>query len=135
MRTKQIKNSSTNYEKPDVIVDFEYTKGLLFLIIENIGKASAYNISIKFNKTIRGIQKQNKFNLMKIFQSLQFLPPQKKITVFVDTFSSYLIHKQPLALKITITFLDENKINFKRRIEHDLSIYRDFIDFPDKYTI
>ncbi len=50
-------------KNPDVIIDFEYDDddddddGLLFIVIENTGDDSAYDVAVKFNKKILGIQK------------------------------------------------------------------------------
>src|SRR5689334_9633064 len=38
--------------RPEVIVDFDYEEGLLFASISNVGGASAYAISVKFDKKV-----------------------------------------------------------------------------------
>lgn len=63
--------------KPEVILDFEYdndnssgnggSDGILYIIIENIGLSSAYNISIKFDKEITGVEGEKNISAMKIF--------------------------------------------------------------------
>ena len=130
-RTNLKENPNTNIETnraeriPDVIVDFEYEKGLLFLIIENIGIDSAYDTEIRFNKKILGVQKTKEISSLGILQSLKFLPPGKKIKIFVDSFQFYLAGKQPLQLRINISFKNKLKQIFENTIQHDLSIYKE----------
>jgi|SRR6187200_3255776 hypothetical protein len=128
--TKRIENQD---HAPEVILDFEYdnNNGLLFVIIENIGASSAYRVSVKFNKEITGIHGERKITEMNIFKYLEFLPPRKKIRIFVDIFSSYLIREQPLLITTTILYSNKNNQKFQDVIEHNLSIYKDMIDIKD----
>ena len=114
---------------PEVIVDFEYDNGgLLFVIIQNIGLSSAYQTSIKFDSEITGIGGEKKLTDMSIFKCLEFLPPGKRIRVFVDTFLSYLNRKQPLVVNTTISYSNKSKQKIQEIIKHDLSIYKGIVD-------
>lgn len=114
--------------QPEVIVDFEYEKGLLFIIIENIGESQAHDVSIRFNKRIVGMQNTKMISTLKIFESLKFLPPGKKIKILVDTFQSYVYHKQPMEIRLDVTFRNKTDRQFKNVIIHDLSIYNDLAE-------
>ena len=118
---------SLDEKQPEVIVDFEYENGFLFIVIENIGSDSAYDISEKFEKSILGMQK-NKISSLKIFRSLRFLPPKKKIRILVDSYQSYVHNKQPLTVKVDIRFKNKTGERFKNSILHDLSIYKDLTE-------
>jgi hypothetical protein len=108
-------------------VDFEYDdNGILYIIIENIGPSSAYRLSIKFDKEITGVEGEKEISAMKIFDHIEFLPPHKKIRIFVDTFVSYILRKQPLIIEATVIFSNKNNREFQHVIKHDLSIYKDF---------
>jgi hypothetical protein len=108
-------------------LDFEYDdNGILYIIIENIGLSSAYKVSIRFDKEITGIEGEKKISAMKIFDCIEFLSPHKKIRIFVDTFVSYLLRKQPLIIGATINYSNKNNKEFQNVIKHDLSIYKDF---------
>jgi hypothetical protein len=128
------KTRSRSVEKqhlvPEVILDFEYDNndGFLFIIIENIGVSSAFKISVKFDKEITGIQGEKKVTDMNIFRCLEFLPPGKKIRIFVDRFSSYLIREQPLLITTTVHYSNKNNRKFRDLMMHNLSIYKDMID-------
>jgi hypothetical protein len=131
MTSKRSKFDGERGSTPEVILDFEYDNkngGLLFVIIENVSLSSAYNISIKFDHEIIGLQGEKKITDMEIFRSLKFLPPGKKIRIFIDTFFSYLIRKQPLAVGTTILYSNKYKQRFRDLIKHDISIYKDIVD-------
>jgi hypothetical protein len=67
---------------------------------------------------------------------LKFLPPGKKIKVFVDLFQFYLAGKQPMQIKTDIFFRNEIKQTFQNSIQHDLSIYKDFVEiYHNKETV
>jgi hypothetical protein len=139
-RSKSIIKDSEESRKPEVILDFEYDNsssggggggsaaaaGILYIIIENIGLSSAYNISIKFDKEITGVEGNKKISAMKIFDRIEFLPPYKKIRIFVDTFVSYMIRRQPLVITTMIRYSDKENRKIQEVIKHDLSIYQDF---------
>ena len=127
-----VKNSKIENPKleknPDVIIDFEYNdEGLLFIVIENIGNDSAYNTSVKFNKKILGMQKTKNISSLRIFQTLKFLPPGKKIKMLVDLFQFYLACNQPMKISTVIFFRNKSEQRFQNSIQHDLSIYKDFV--------
>lgn len=46
----------TQLRSPDVIVDFVYEEGKLFVLIENIGSAPAHHVSTEFEPALRGAQ-------------------------------------------------------------------------------
>jgi len=127
----EIKNNFKPEKNPDVIIDFEYNKGSLFIVIENIGNDSAYDTSVKFNKKILGMQKTKNISSLRIFQSLKFLPPGKKIKILVDLFQFYLLGKQPMQIRTVIFFRNKLKQIFQNSIQHDLSIYEDFVEICD----
>ncbi len=108
-------------------MDFEYDdNGILYIIIENIGPSSAYRVSIKFDKEITGVEGEKEISAMKIFDLIEFLPPHKKIRIFVDIFVSYILRKQPLIIGATVIYSNKNNREFQNVIKHDLSIYKDF---------
>ena len=127
VKNPKIENSKPE-KNPDVIVDFEYDEGLLFIVIENIGNDSAYNTSVRFNKKILGMQKTKNISSLRVFQSLKFLPPGKKIKILVDLFQFYLACKQPMKISTVIFFRNKLKQIFQNSIQHDLSIYKDFAE-------
>ena len=124
--------TKTNPEKiiktPDVIVDFELENGLLSIIIENIGDDAAHDTEIKFNKKIFGMQKTKNISSLDIFKNLKFLPPGKRVKVFVDSFVLYVANKQPMQIRVSIMFKNNTKQRFENSIQHDLTIYKDITE-------
>ncbi len=109
---------------PEVILDFHYRSGLVYIVVENIGESPAYSVRVKFDKKVIGVEGDKVISSMRIFKALKFLPPDKKIRIFVDTFASYLARKQPLLLQAAITYRDKCGKRFENIINHDLSIYK-----------
>jgi hypothetical protein len=112
-------------EKPNVIVDFIFEEGLLFIALSNIGQAPAYNVSVAFNHEIWGVGGSKLISEMPLFSRIEFMPPKKKITTFLDTSASYFKHDQPLEIETDITFKDRRGSRYMNRIKHNLDIYRD----------
>lgn len=136
--TKLVRGSKTDpkpVKSPDVIVDFEYDGGLIFIVIENAGGDSAYDTSVRFNKKILGMQKTKDISSLRIFQSLRFLPPGKKIRILVDLFQFYVAYRQPMQISTTVSFYNKQKQTFQNTIWHDLSIYSDFADICNVRTV
>jgi len=112
-------------EKPDVIVDFIFENGMLYIALINIGKAPACHVTVEFNREIRGVEGSKIISQMPLFRSLEFMPPQKKIVTFIDTSASYFQREQPSEIQSTITFKDRRGKSFVNRINHNLDVYRD----------
>ena len=112
-------------DKPNVIVDFVFEEGLLFIALSNIGQAPAYNVSVAFNREIWGVGGSKLISGMPLFSRVEFMPPQKKITTFLDTSDSYFKREQPLEIETDITFKDRRGSRYRNRIKHNLDIYRD----------
>ena len=128
MVSERAQKSGTDERLPEVILDFEYSNGRLFIAIENIGAAPAYGVSVKFSREIRGVGGERITSAMNIFKTLEFLPPSKKLRVFLDTFASYDARKQPLRVETTVTYRSKDNRKFSNAIKHDLSIYKDITE-------
>jgi hypothetical protein len=111
--------------EPDVVVDFIFEIGLLFIAIINIGEGPAFCISVKFNGEIQGVGGTKLISEMPLFRHLEFMPPDKKITTFLDTSSSYFAHRQPTEIETSISFSDRHGKQYNNKIKHNLDIYRD----------
>ncbi len=111
--------------QPEVIVDFVFESGLLYLTVNNIGKASAYQINCKFDQTFCGLGGDKELSSQSLFKHIAFMPPGKVIRTFVDHSHAYFERREPEQLLVTITFYNKNGKQKKHTIPHDLSIYRD----------
>ena len=117
--------TDTGMVKPDVIVDFIFDNGLLFIAIENIGARPAYKVSTRFNRKFRGAGGVQEISGMALFKNIAFLAPQKKITTFLDTSTAYFRRNEPTDITATIVYSDETGRAYKKAINHDLDIYKD----------
>ncbi len=56
---------------------------------------------------------------------IEFMPPGKQITTFLDTSASYFKRKQPTEIEAHIVFYDRDGGMHINDIKHNLEIYRD----------
>lgn len=112
-------------DKPDVIVDFIFDRGMLFIALVNIGKAPAYSILVEFNREIQGVEGSKLISQMPLFRRMEFMPPQKKIVAFIDSSASYFQREQPAEIETVIAFKNRRGRSFLNRIKHNLNVYRD----------
>ena len=123
--TKDRAKSLVKYDKvPEIVFDFEYKDGLLFIILENIGYAPAYRLSVKFDRKVIG-HLDRQIDAMNVFTTLAYMPPGKKFQIFVDSFKSYLAKEQPLIINISLRYSDKFHCSHSESITHNLSIYKD----------
>ncbi len=114
--------------RPEVIADFDYSDGLLFATLANVGSSPAYRISVKFDKRVGILGGERKLAAVSIFKRLQLLAPGKKLSVFLDSFGSYVGRGEPLELKVSVSYYNSEGRRFAETINHDLSIYKDFTE-------
>jgi hypothetical protein len=108
-----------------VILDFVFERGLLFITLSNIGAAPAYDISVTFDHRIPAVDGGSPVNELGLFQRLKFIPPQKRITSLVSSYSSYCTSGGPMELEVRVYFHDSRGRRHVNVIKHDLSAYRD----------
>lgn len=112
--------------QPEVIVDFECEEDSLFIVIANVGLSSAHQISIQCDKAIRDFRGKQ-ITEMPILRRLEFMPPGKKIRLFVDRFSSYIRTKQPLRLEFLVTYHDRDRRKQTDVIKHNLAVFKGIV--------
>ena len=125
-KTKQDNLDDKSVMLPEVIIDFECEEDSLFLVIANVGLSSAHRIAVQCNKEIRDFRGKQVMD-MQLLRKLEFLPPGKKIRLFINSFSSYLKAKQPMQLEFSISYFDRNHRPQTNLIRHNLAIYRGII--------
>jgi hypothetical protein len=115
----------------DVILDVVFDRGVLFLVVENIGDRPAQSVRIKFDKPFSGVGGTKKMQRLALFRRLEFLAPRKSISVFLDRSASYFARDEPTQLTAAITWRTSEGERRSSIIYHDLEIYRD-LGFIDK---
>ena len=111
--------------KPDVIVDFSFDQGLLYITVSNIGAMPAYRVSITFDQEIWGLEGEKLVSEISLFRKIEFIPPSKQITAFLDASASYFNRGQPTEVETHVVFQDRRGRRYTNTIQHDLNIYRD----------
>jgi hypothetical protein len=111
--------------RPEVIVDFAFHCGVFHIVVENIGTAPAYRVSVKFSRKFHGLGGRQEMSGLRLFRRIEFLAPHKKIEILLDTSGAYFQRREPTRLIAIISFRDVRRRSYEQRIVHDLSIYKD----------
>ena len=109
----------------EVILDIVFDRGLLFLVVENIGDLPAHSVRVKFDKPFSGVGGTKKMQRLALFRKLEFLAPRKSISVFLDRSASYFAREEPTQLTAAVSWRTSAGERRSSTIHHDLEIYRD----------
>ena len=120
--------------RPEIIVEFLFDRGLLFISVNNIGDRAAVNVTVKFDQKIIGLGGSKDISQLPLFRSLQFLGPKREIVTFVDSSASYFGSKQPLHITATISYQDAESRRYDEIISHNLEVFRDLIYLDQNQT-
>ena len=101
---------------PAVTLDLVFDDGVFFFDLVNASAAPVYRVSVKFSHEITGSQSDRPVTGIQLFRSLTFLPPEKRIRVFIDTSRSYFARKQPLSFTATVRYETEDGGRFTAEI-------------------
>ena len=113
-----------NVSAPDVILDFVFEKGLLYISLRNIGSSPAYRVTVDFDKSIKGIEGEKDINMLPLFQDVEFLAPGREIRTFLDSGRSYFQGDNPTRISAEISFFNRCGARRQVTIKHNLEIYR-----------
>ncbi len=114
-----------------VIVDFEFERGLLFVGVRNLGDRPALDVKIEFDKAFTGLGGSREANRLALFRRLRFLAPRKEIRTLLDSSAAYFARKEPTLLTATVSYRTAAGERRRHSITHDLSIYRDLAYLPE----
>jgi hypothetical protein len=109
----------------DVIVDVVFERGLLFLVLANLGDRPAHAVRVKFDRAFRGVGGAKRIDRLALFRKLEFLAPRKSIEVFLDRSDAWFARGEPTELTARITWRTPDGARRAATIVHDLEIYRD----------
>jgi hypothetical protein len=127
-KTSTARDQSTPDEKsgvPDVIVDFRFDHGLLYIALVNVSAFSAHRVSVRFDKPFHGLGGECEISGLRLFRRVEFLAPHKRIETLLDSSQAYFRRREPTLIKATASFRDASGKPHTRRIIHDLKIYQD----------
>jgi hypothetical protein len=109
----------------EVIVDVVFDRGLLFLVLANLGDRPAHTVRVKFDRAFTGIGGTKRIDRLTLFRKLEFLAPHKSIEVFLDRSEAYFARGEPTDLTARVTWRTPEGARRASTIHHDLEIYRD----------
>lgn len=111
--------------RPEVIIDFIFDAGLLYISIKNIGGKSAYKVATRFDEPLVGVQGKKAISDLPLFRCIEFLPPQKEIKTFLDLSASYFSRNEPEMISTQISYRDNKGRKYLEKICHNLEIYKE----------
>jgi hypothetical protein len=115
----------------DVIVDFEFDRGLLFVAVRNLGDRPALDVQTTFDKPFKGLGGAREIDRLRLFKRIRFLAPGREIRTLLDSTSAYFARKEPTVLTATVSYRTAAGERRRHSITHDLSIYRDLAYVPE----
>ena len=130
MATRNNVKSGPHHEpslRPEVIVEFLFDRGLLFISVNNIGERAAVNVSVKFDQKFTGLGGSKEISNLALFRSLHFLGPQREIVTFLDSSASYFQRRQPVDLTARISYQDADSRKYEEIIRHNLEVFRELV--------
>jgi hypothetical protein len=109
----------------EVILDVVFDRGLLFLVLENLGARPAHSVRVRFDRPFSGLGGSKRVDRLALFRKLEFLAPYKSIEVFLDRSDAYFARDEPTDLTVRVTWRTSVGAGRAATIRHDLEIYRD----------
>lgn len=109
----------------DVIVDFVFDEGVLYVTVANLGERPALKVSCRFEPGFNGLGGSVEISRLALFRNIEYLAPHKEIRTLVDSSAAYFARKEPTKLKVTVTYREDGGQRRQTTIAHDLGIYRD----------
>jgi hypothetical protein len=115
----------------DVIVDFEFDRGLLFVAVRNLGDRPVLDVQTTFDKPFKGLGGAREIDRLRLFKRIRFLAPGREIRTLLDSSTAYFARKEPTVLTATVSYRTAAGERRRHSITHDLSIYRDLAYVPE----
>jgi hypothetical protein len=116
--------------RPDVIVDFVFEGGILFVAVTNIGSQPAERVHVGFDLPFKGLGGTVCIPELPLFRNIEFLAPSRSIRTLLDSSAAYFARREPEQITATISYCDRSGQEFSCTIHHDLAIYRDIAFVP-----
>ena len=116
--------------RPDVIVDFLFEDGMLFVAVQNIGSEPAQQVHVAFDPPFKGLGGTASMAELPLFRNIEFLAPARSIRTLLDSSAAYFARREPERITASISYSDRSGHKFSCTILHDLAIYRDITFIP-----
>ena len=116
--------------RPDVIVDFVFEDGTLFVAVQNIGSEPALRVHVAFEPPFKGLGGTTSIPELPLFRCIEFLAPSRSIRTLLDSSAAYFARKEPERITATASYANRSGQKFSSTMLHDLAIYRDIAFIP-----
>jgi hypothetical protein len=111
--------------RPEVIVDLDHDRGLLFLVVRNIGDRPALDVRTTFNRKLVGLGDTKDVAALPLFRNIPFLAPGKEIRTLLDTSASWFGRRRATKITARVAYRDAEGREHRGAMTHDLEIYRE----------
>jgi hypothetical protein len=111
--------------RPEVIVDVEFDRGLLYLALRNIGERPALDVATTFNRKLVGLGGTKDVAALPLFRNLPFLAPGREIRTLLDSAGSWFAGRRATKITARVTYRDAEGEEHRGTMAHDLEIYRE----------
>jgi hypothetical protein len=111
---------------PEVLLDIEYDRGCLFLVLANVGPATAFDVRVTFEKPLLGAGGCVDVTALGAFGLTPILRPGKEIRVFVDVARELLGRRGSKQVRAHVTYQTRARTRLGEVFAHDLRIWRDW---------
>jgi hypothetical protein len=129
---RQMIKSQEADRRPFVIVDIERTQGWGYMVVKNIGKLPARDLSITFNPPIRAIFGQTERPISLIENPIPFLPPERELRTAIGL--EQLIFRgpnvRPYAVIVSYSWSGHNT-PVSEEYSIDVAVYGRMLDLRD----
>lgn len=120
--------------RPDVIIDFLFEDGMLFVAVQNIGSQPALQVHVSFDPPFKGLGGTTSITELPLFRNIEFLAPSRSICTLLDSSAAYFARKEPERITAKVSYSDRLGQKFSSTMLHDLAIYRDIAFIPKERT-
>jgi hypothetical protein len=136
----EARRSREDQTRPFVSIDFETRKGVIFLVIENVGRTLARNARFKFNPELSGSLDDSKraepwsIASLKMFRDgIPSLPPRKRLITAMDIAPQRKPGAYPDVYEVTVDYDSaDGKRHYTEPITLDLGVYWGLIRVEQK---
>ena len=116
----------SEHREADVVLDVEFVRGLLFLVLENLGDGPAHTVRVRFDAPLTGLGGERRIDRLQLFRRLEFLGPGRSIHVLLDRSALFFAREQETAFEARVTWRSDEGRRRSRTVRHDLAAYSDF---------
>jgi hypothetical protein len=111
--------------RPEVIVDVDFDRGLLYLVVRNIGARPALEVATRFDRKLVGLGGRRDVGALPLFRNIAFLAPGREIRTLLDSTASWFARKRATKITARVTYRDPEGEEYRGTMAHDLEIYRE----------